>query len=106
MHPLQVRAGRARVDSAGRDERELTDGKRKLEIYRVAGGKVEFQGKEYDSCSTAAEYARGTVTGKKMNTNGWSFWHYRGEDGKKHRLDEARQRLIRMKGPPGAGGEA
>jgi hypothetical protein len=69
-----------------------------------ADGRVEFQGRQYDSCATAAEHARGTVTGRRMNTNGWSFWQYLGDDGKEHQLDEARQKLIKTKANPEPGG--
>jgi formylglycine-generating enzyme required for sulfatase activity/tetratricopeptide (TPR) repeat protein len=64
-----------------------------LEATLLAGGMVEFQGQRYDSCSAAAEAARATVAGKKMNTNGWDFWQYQGADRKRHKLDAARQQL-------------
>jgi hypothetical protein len=72
----------------------------RLEATLQPDGRVEFRGDPYDSCSTAAEYARSTVTGRRMNTNGWSFWQYLGQDGKPHLLDEIRQNFIRMKGTP------
>lgn len=62
-----------------------------LEATLRADGKVEFRGKLFDSCSSAAEVARGTVTGRKMNTNGWAFWQFQDAKGKKQPLDTARQ---------------
>jgi hypothetical protein len=73
----------------------------RLEATLLPDGRVEFQGTHYDSGSTAADYARGSITGRRMNTNGWIFWQYLGEDGKRHLLDEARQKLIKEKTPPG-----
>ena len=67
-----------------------------LEAVLLPSGKVEFQGEAYDTCSTAAEHARATVTGKKMNTNGWAFWQFMDPNGKKQTLDDARQRLLVM----------
>ena len=43
---------------------------RLLEATLRPDGKVEFQGETYDSCSTAADFARSTVTGRRMSTNG------------------------------------
>jgi hypothetical protein len=70
---------------------------KRLEATLLADGAVEFQGQRYTTCSAAAEAARATVSGKKMNTNGWTFWRYEGAGGKKHTLAEARG---------GAGGKA
>lgn len=53
-------------------------------------GTDEFQGERFPSCSTAAEKARSTVTGRQMNTNGWSFWQYRDGDEKPRELFAAR----------------
>jgi hypothetical protein len=72
----------------------------RLEATLLPDGRVEFQGDPYDSCSTAAEFARSTVTGRRMNTNGWVFWQYLGQDGKPHLLDEVRQNFIQMKAAP------
>lgn len=69
-----------------------------LEATLQADGKVAFQGEAFDSCSSAAETARKTVTGRRMNTNGWSFWQYEDGDGKKRTLDHARARFQEMKG--------
>jgi hypothetical protein len=70
----------------------------KLQATVLQDGKVEFQGTAYDSCSTAAEIGRGTITGRRMNTNGWVFWQYVGPDGKTHLLAEARNKFLTMKG--------
>jgi hypothetical protein len=61
-------------------------------------GKVDFEGTVFDSCSSAAEHARSTITGRRMNTNGWAFWQYADADGKKQTLFNARQRFLQMKG--------
>jgi hypothetical protein len=74
----------------------------KLQATVLPDGKVEFQGTAYDSCSTPAEIARGTITGRKMNTNGWIFWQYVGADGKVHELAEPRKRFLAMKKAPPA----
>jgi predicted type IV restriction endonuclease len=68
-----------------------------LEATLLPDGKVEFQGTHYDSCSTAAEIARGTITGHRMNTNGWSFWQYLDPDGKKTTLFDVRAKYLKMK---------
>lgn len=65
-----------------------------FEAKLQSDGKVQFQGVEYDSCSTAAENARSTITGRKMNTNGWSFWQYRDGAGAKRELLFARKQLL------------
>lgn len=70
-----------------------------LEVTLQADGKVAFQGEAFDSCSSAAEMARKTVTGQRMNTNGWSFWQYEDGDGKRRTLDHARRRFQDMKRP-------
>lgn len=70
----------------------------RLEATLRPDGMVEFNGKTYDSCSTAAEYARGTVTGRKMNTNGWVFWQYEDADLQTRTLDHARKKLFVMRG--------
>jgi hypothetical protein len=70
----------------------------KLTAQLLPGGQIEFQGQTYDSCSTAAEYARSTITGRRMHTNGWAFWQLVGADGKVTTLLELRQRFMAMKG--------
>jgi len=67
---------------------------RLLEATLRPDGKVEFQGETYDSCSTAADFARSTVTGRRMSTNGWAFWQYEDAEGKARTLDHARQQLV------------
>jgi len=57
----------------------------------LADGSVEFDGQRYDSCSTAASVARGTLVGGTPATNGWEFWKYRDADGKVQLLDHTRQ---------------
>ena len=71
--------------------------RRDLEADLLPDGTVTFQGKNYASSSTAAEMARGTVTGRRMNTNGWTFWKYRDEGGKLVLLDTARQEYMKRK---------
>jgi hypothetical protein len=61
-------------------------------------GRVEFQGTCYDSGSTSADYARGTITGRRMHTNGWVFWQYQDEKGKKMLLADARNAYLAKKG--------
>jgi len=68
-----------------------------LEAELLADGTVTFQGKNYPSSSTAAEMARGTITGRPMPTNGWTFWKYRDESGKLVFLDTARQEYLKRK---------
>ena len=51
----------------------------------------------YESCSAAADSARSTVTGQKMNTNGWTFWQFTDKDGEMKPLFDARQRFLEMK---------
>jgi hypothetical protein len=71
---------------------------RRMQATLLPDNKVEFEGKIYDSCSTAAEVARSTVTGRRMNTNGWMFWQYEGGQGQPLCLDDARQRFRKAKG--------
>ena len=70
----------------------------RLEATLLKDGKVKFGDTVYDSPSAAAEAARGTVTGQRLNTNGWSFWQYEDADGKKHVLDFVRKKFQGMKG--------
>ncbi len=71
---------------------------RMMEATLFPDGAVEFQGQRYPSCSTAAETARSTVTGRKMNTNGWSFWQYQDGKGKKETLLDVRERYLKTEG--------
>jgi hypothetical protein len=70
---------------------------RTLEAVLYADGNVEFQGNRYPTCSTAAEMARSVVTGRKMNTNGWSFWQFSDGRGKKITLFDVREKYIASK---------
>jgi hypothetical protein len=74
-----------------------------LEARLVPDGKVEFQQHVYDTCSAAGEAARKSVTGKRHNTNGWTFWQYQDADGKKLQLRDARSQL---EPPPSEGRHA
>jgi predicted type IV restriction endonuclease len=57
-------------------------------------GSVEFGGQRFSSPSKAAEYARSTITGRPMNTNGWSFWQYLDADKKRRELVYARTQYM------------
>jgi len=69
-----------------------------LEATLLADGAVEYEQQRYATCSAAAESARATVSGRRMNTNGWSFWQYRDADGNKFTLEVPRKRLLDSKG--------
>jgi len=66
-------------------------------------GTVVFDGKRYNSLSTAASMARksiiGTSSGKRYpQTNGWTFWKFRdAETGKSSDLNSIRQRYLRSR---------
>jgi len=68
-----------------------------LEATLLVDGAVEFQGQRYDTCSAAAEVARARVSGRQMNTNGWTFWRFHDGTGKRLDLDDARKRFIKTK---------
>ena len=55
---------------------------------------MEFQGRKYTSPSAAGEAARATVTGRKMGTNGWSFWQVEGDGGKPQTLGQVRRAYL------------
>ncbi len=68
-----------------------------------ADGRVTFDGKSYDSLSTSAGIARMSIIGAPPGrghpqTNGWSFWRFRDEDGGVKPLDVLRRR--RTGSPP------
>ncbi len=65
-----------------------------LDATLQSDGRLEFRGTDYESCSTAAEYARATVVGRRMNTNGWDFWQYLDSQGKKRTLNQARKEYV------------
>lgn len=69
-----------------------------MEATLNADGSVTFQGKRFKTCSTAAETARSVITGRRMNTNGWSFWQYTDANGKKVTLFDARRTYIEKNG--------
>jgi hypothetical protein len=61
-------------------------------------GKVEFDGRGYDSVSTAAGMARKSVVGAPSGqpfpqTNGWKFWMY-SDDGVLREIDQLRQSYL------------
>lgn len=60
-------------------------------------GAVEFGGTRYDDSSRAAEAVRETVAGRKMNTNGWTFWRYQTPSGDRRSLADARSDFIAQK---------
>lgn len=67
---------------------------RMLEATLQLDGQVEFEGTVYRTCSTAAEQARSTVTGRKMNTNGWIFWQFDAGGGTSKTLDAVREQFL------------
>ncbi len=69
-----------------------------LEATLVSDGAVEFGGLRFRTCSTAAETARSTITGRKMNTNGWDFWQFLDLDGKTRTLADVRRTFLSRKG--------
>jgi predicted type IV restriction endonuclease len=66
---------------------------RTVEAELRPDGQVAFQGTAYPSCSLAGVVARASITGRRMNTNGWAFWQYTDANGKRRCLDDARNRL-------------
>ena len=69
-----------------------------MEARLLPQGTVEFEGQTFNTSSTAAEFARSTVTGRKMNTNGWVFWQYLDAAGKTLTLFDARKKFLATKG--------
>ena len=66
-----------------------------LKAELLPDGTVAFQREKYRGCSEAAGFACGTITGRPMNTNGWTFWQFRDGANKLTCLDEARQEFIK-----------
>jgi DNA-binding transcriptional ArsR family regulator len=66
----------------------------RLEATLLGDGSVEFKGQRFQTCSGAAEAARETVSGGRMNTNGWVFWQYKTPDGKRLLLRDARRQVV------------
>ncbi len=62
-----------------------------IEATLLPDSSVRFKGQDYRTCSTAAEVARGTVSGRRMNTNGWVFWQFADATGKSRTLDTPRR---------------
>lgn len=71
-----------------------------LEAILHPDGSVECQGQRFRTCSTAAEYARSIVTGRKMNTNGWDFWQFVDGTGRKLTLFDARELYLARQARP------
>jgi hypothetical protein len=64
--------------------------------------RIVFQGSAYDSLSTAGGVARKSIAGPFPGrdipqTNGWTFWQFRGSDGTLHVLDDLRRELHERK---------
>jgi hypothetical protein len=70
---------------------------RMMEARLVPSGEVEFQGRLYPSPSMAGQAARATVTGRNMQTNGWSYWRVRADDGKPRTLADVRRAYLEGK---------
>lgn len=60
-----------------------------------ADGRVSFQSQLFGSLSVAGMMARRSIIGqdRRAQTNGWTFWKFRGKDGSLHAVDEVRQQL-------------
>ena len=57
---------------------------------RALADTVQFQG-DIQQLFLGREAAREVVTGKKMSTNGWSFWQVRDDNGKLRELTVIRK---------------
>jgi hypothetical protein len=70
---------------------------------RIEGAaRITLHGVAYDSLSTAGGVARKSVAGPYPGrdipqTNGWTFWQFRGPDGTLHTLDDLRRELHERK---------
>ena len=73
---------------------------RDLEAVVQADGSVESAGKAHSTPSAAAESARASVTGRRMNTNGWTFWQYADDSGQLVELKAAREAYLKKGGRP------
>lgn len=78
---------------------ELTSGYRgrTIEARVEANGDVTFAGVTYASCSTAASAAIATVIGRRKPVNGWDFWKFSDEGGRKLPLSVLRTRASASK---------
>ena len=56
---------------------------------------MQFQHRKYASSSAAGEAARVTVTGGKINTNGWTFWQVEGDGGEPQTLEQVRGAFLK-----------
>ena len=63
-------------------------------------GRVSFEGQVHGSLSVAGTMARRSVIGtdQRAQTNGWTFWKYRAQDGQEREIDELRRRLWEERG--------
>ena len=68
-----------------------------FEATLLANGEIEFHSQRYATSSAAGEAARATITGRKMNTNGWTFWRVTCADGKTRTLGQVRDAHRRKK---------
>ena len=66
-----------------------------LEATLLSDGRIQFQGAAYKSPSAAGEAAKAAVTGKKTNTDGWSFWQIEGDGGKPKTLGQIRDAFLK-----------
>ena len=55
--------------------------KQTVEATLLPTGEVEFQGRRYASPSAAGATAKVTITGRKISTDGWSFWQIEDDGG-------------------------
>jgi hypothetical protein len=67
-----------------------------LEARVEEDGRVTFGGQQYDTCSTAANFARGSITGRPMSTNGWVFWQVE-VGGRTRTLEAVRAKFLERK---------
>jgi hypothetical protein len=65
-----------------------------LEATLHPDGTVEWHGKRFSSCSTAAIRARASVAGHPISVNGWNFWHYVDSSNRTLTLADARKRYL------------
>ncbi len=65
-----------------------------FEAQLESGGLVTFDGRRYWAPSQAAREAVATVTGERVPTSGWEFWHYQDAQGKRVSLETARQAFL------------
>ncbi len=72
-----------------------------LDATLLSNGSAEFGGENHSACSTAADFARETATGRRVSTNGWVFWQYTDLDDNVRVLHHARQYLKHTR-PPAA----